>query len=592
MHKRLLLFTLLIMLFTCHAYAQDNGASFIDVPQEVSPGKAVRITYELSQSGSVDMLVQTAEGATVAAIMQEYEASAGQSAIIWDGMYWGEPVPSGEYVLSLSIHGAENSVTVPIKIGGIGPKLEGITLSSDQLTSTEQLTITVNANMAGTLSLMLEDEGEETLLFEQTAQTGENVIQWNGMMEGQAIADGTHTIGLLLTNQGGDTSNIEYFKITASGVIAKAQILPDTQQVTTLPATSYTTGWDRSFTPSYGSPYTSDIASSYWNTPMDITDEEAVWNMLMAPMTVVKGHQKDQVYLYSQPNADSEAVGEVTCDSQGVNVIETFDDGWSLVETYSSSFSASKVRAWHKLVQGYIQTNKLTQAAPGNKQYAMVVDKLTQRLYLFKDGKLFTTLAVSTGLVNSTQPFNETRSGEYFLVSPVGEFASGNMDCSYGLRFNDGDILHEVPHIKASDGTKNYGYTEPKLGQKASHGCIRIQRKVNGDGYNMNWLWNTLYKSIAKNYVKLVVWEDWPGRQIPIPSDDSPVYYNPNGGSNYHSTATCKGVKDKFLPLSSFTYGEQETNEKYKKLTPCAYCFPTLKKSQLEAFNATYLVAE
>ena len=41
------------------------------------------------------------------------------------------------------------------------------------------------------------------------------------------------------------------------------------------------------FTPSYGSEYTKDIGSSYWTTPMDISNEQAVWDMLMEPITVV-----------------------------------------------------------------------------------------------------------------------------------------------------------------------------------------------------------------------------------------------------------------------------------------------------------------
>ena len=42
------------------------------------------------------------------------------------------------------------------------------------------------------------------------------------------------------------------------------------------------------FTPSYGSQWESAPgASSYWTMPMDITNEEAVWNMLMEPITVV-----------------------------------------------------------------------------------------------------------------------------------------------------------------------------------------------------------------------------------------------------------------------------------------------------------------
>ena len=40
------------------------------------------------------------------------------------------------------------------------------------------------------------------------------------------------------------------------------------------------------FTPSHGSPYQEGQGSAYWNTPMDITDEDAVWQMLMEPITV------------------------------------------------------------------------------------------------------------------------------------------------------------------------------------------------------------------------------------------------------------------------------------------------------------------
>ena len=40
------------------------------------------------------------------------------------------------------------------------------------------------------------------------------------------------------------------------------------------------------FTPSHGSPWDHDLGSSYWTTPMDIADEEAVWAMLMAPTSL------------------------------------------------------------------------------------------------------------------------------------------------------------------------------------------------------------------------------------------------------------------------------------------------------------------
>ena len=153
---------------------------------------------------------------------------------------------------------------------------------------------------------------------------------------------------------------------------------------------------DDAFIPSRGSAYPArEGENGYWTLPMDITDEAAVWEMLMAPVTVVdigkNSGEKEQTYLYREPDEDSLKVGVVTCESQGVRVIETRDDGWSLVECYSSSFHATKVEAWNLLVSGYIPTKYLKQVEP-NPDMGIVVDKLTQRMYIFQEGKLLSTL--------------------------------------------------------------------------------------------------------------------------------------------------------------------------------------------------------
>ena len=349
------------------------------------------------------------------------------------------------------------------------------------------------------------------------------------------------------------------------------------------------------FTPSFGSPYDSDLGSAFWTTPMDITDEQAVWDMLMQPITVVdpqkkKYNAKSQVYLYREPDSDSQIIGEVTCMSQGVRVIEHLDNGWSLVECYSSSFHtpATKTGAWNLLVSGYIQTNYLKTVQPSDR-FALVVDKLTQRIYVFKDGKLFTTLLCSTGLVQNNgkkdQPYNETRSGEFIFISRVGAFQSDRLTCSYALRFNGGDMIHEVPHVLQADGkTKNYKSTEPFLGQKRSHGCIRVQYRRTPEGVNMKWI----YDNAGHENIKIVIWEDWQGRQIPVPSPDTVLYYNPEGGECYHSQAHCynhkKGLDFTFTP---FRYSQLDEGE-FANLTPCNYCSPPLRESEIREINAVY----
>lgn len=323
-------------------------------------------------------------------------------------------------------------------------------------------------------------------------------------------------------------------------------------------------------------------ADSYWETPMDITQTDRIWAMLTAPITVVDGHQKKQTVLRKEPSTDSPAVADVTYDSQGVHVLETLDNGWSLVEVYSSSFHDSKVKAWNQLTQGYIKTSQLKEKKV-NQKYGLVVDKLDQKLYIFEDGKLYDVLNVSTGLANERQPYNETRSGEFLIVSPVGDFVSDNVVGEYALRFNDGDFLHQVPYIARGD-SKVYEPLEKLLGQRASHGCIRVQRKRTPKGTNMRWIWDTLRRNMG---TRIIIWEDLQGRSLDIPDAQTPLYYNPQGGKDYHAADICYGVRDKYLPLTAFTYGELE-NPPYSSLNACQYCVPPRRLAEIEAINQEY----
>ncbi len=334
------------------------------------------------------------------------------------------------------------------------------------------------------------------------------------------------------------------------------------------------------FTPSYGSAYplTEKDEGTYWGTPMDITDEEAVWKMLTAPITVYDYDYSGQRKIYAEPDTKSRPIGVVTGSSQGVRVIETLDNGWSLIECYSSTFHDNSVDAWNMLVQGYVKTSNL-KTKQVDKKYHIVVDKLTQRLYLFGEGRLVTTLLVSTGLSNEGQPYNETRSGDFLYISPTGGFWSDNMFAPMGMKFNDGDLLHEVPYIQRSGSkSKIYSATEPYLGQRASHGCIRVQRKENADGYDMKWIWDN-----RRDIGRIVVWEDWQGRQIPYPAEDTLLYYNANGGSYYHKADHCDSAKDNVV-FTPFPYAELDTGD-YAKLEFCPYCAPALRKAEIDKIN-------
>ena len=345
------------------------------------------------------------------------------------------------------------------------------------------------------------------------------------------------------------------------------------------------------FTPSWGSAYpVTPGPGSYWTLPMDITDEAAVWDMLMQPVTVVdtgkKSSERTQTYLYAEPDDKSKRIGVVTCESQGVRVIEELDNGWTLVECYSSSFHDTKVKAWNLLVSGYIPTKYLKTVNP-NPDFGIVIDKLTQRLYIFQDGRLLTTLLCSTGIVQwngkKYQPYNETRSGEFLFMSKVGVLKSDRMFCDMAIRFNSGDMIHEVPHVLNADKTKNYKATEPKLGTKCSHGCIRVQRYKTPEGVNMGWIYSRV-KSGSR--VKIVIWEDWQGRSIPMPDPDTVLYYNANGkGEYYHRTEKCNCAPS--VTFSPFTYSRID-EEPFRRLSACPWCVPVRRPSDIGEINAAY----
>ncbi len=57
----------------------------------------------------------------------------------------------------------------------------------------------------------------------------------------------------------------------------------------------------------------------------------------------------------------------------------------------------------------------------------------------------------------------------------------------------------------------------------------------------------------------------------PIPPDNTPLYYNADGGKYYHADPSCRSVNEKYLPMDAFTFGELGESP-YKSLIPCLVC--------------------
>ena len=59
---------------------------------------------------------------------------------------------------------------------------------------------------------------------------------------------------------------------------------------------------------------------------------------------------------------------------------------------------------------------------------------------------------------------------------------------------------------------------------------------------------------------------------------DMVLYYNPQGGTRYHTDPNCMSISNKYLPLqAAFTYS-QVNDEPYASLEPCGYCGAPLRQ--------------
>jgi len=338
-------------------------------------------------------------------------------------------------------------------------------------------------------------------------------------------------------------------------------------------------------TPNEHSEVLCDHEFCFWQMTEGETDPDIVWEILTQPLTVLHGKQREQIRVRARPEEDCrEYVGVVTCASQGVHVLRQEGD-WTLIEAYSSAEEGSSVRVWAERFQGYVKTS-LLETLPVDDQYGLVIDKLQQRLYVYENGKLLSTLLCSTGFPREDTPFAETPAGEYAIVSWVGAFWAGSLYCDKALRINSGIMLHEVPClIKKDEATgeerRDYSRCERYLGEKASHGCIRVQKELTPERINAEWLWRHLSR---KPCTKVIIWDEV-GRMLSYPDEDYPLYYNPNKGKQYHSSPTCALVREKFWPLKEFTWGELE-DEPYRKLTRCPGCAPQLRREEIDVLNS------
>ena len=93
--------------------------------------------------------------------------------------------------------------------------------------------------------------------------------------------------------------------VDLSELLDLSEVEEDLEEVEILPPDATLLARDKQWhTPAEGSPYKCNHEVCYWTTPMGYTDEAAVWEMLIQPITVLDANQRHQVKIRKEPDKD------------------------------------------------------------------------------------------------------------------------------------------------------------------------------------------------------------------------------------------------------------------------------------------------
>ena len=531
----------------CAAIAYAQSPAFTAAPDVIRPGKFYTFQVHSPSQGAVNVALRHQTG-KICDLYVDFPVVEGENRISWDGtLPDSSAAPAGEYAMQILYEDGQSCETA-FRVGAPYPMLTHLMqIGGGQ--DEGGFEIAYRTSVMGTVDVLFQDHQQDMTIsyLSMEAEQGENSFFWEYDEDENALPAGSYALIMTLQSENGEESTPQrlYFDIaeakqTEGGFDVGNAIIggfsdlmesdPSNEAVsetmdsapTPLPAAVLTPvgqeerGETTASVPGITPPYSSVDNGTYWSmTPGELNDG-VIWNILMQPVTVYDGgldtRPKTHAYMMENPDGTGARVAQLHAQSQGLNVVgEKNEHGYVLVEAFSNydeNFNpkTDQERAdAFRLKRGYVKAGhlKTVEVMP---DIAFVIDKLTQRMYVFENGVRTEELLIATGKIESNKYYNETIPGEYITASRVGDFPSGNMVCRMAIRINGGILLHEVPHKPNSDGTRNYSSFEGYLGTKQSHGCVRIQRlpspKMN---YNMKWIWDTLAR--GKPY-KVIVWDD------------------------------------------------------------------------------------
>ncbi len=457
-----------------------------------SSGAPMDLALETSRSGLAELSLLDETTFTSYTLAEDVSVQKGANICPWNGLtVEGEGVPAGEYTLSVYLvdpvikASSAPKNTMPPTSDPSAPLFSIVSQSTDKLT-VRGVDVVFHARKPGmlTVSLVVGGSGEVVPLVAMELGAGEMAYHWEGNLDGVRVPTGQYALRFVFAAGDEQMETTVDFQVLA---VSK--------------------------------PYSDVDDGSYWSMAPGEIDDELIWSILTQPINIFNNHEmhpSGHVYLMENPDGTGKRVAQIHAMSQGLHIIgQTNEFGYILVESFSNYdpvFQPKKpedIAQAFEIKRGYIEAAHI-KYMPVSQHIGLLVDKLTQRMYVFIDGKRATEFIISTGTTAGNRMYRETIPGEFTTISYVGSFASGEVISDMGIRYNGGSLIHEVPHVVNGEGRRNYVPFERLLGQKASAGCVRVPRQKNPDGYNMKWLWENLLVTpqLEQPRYKVLVWDD------------------------------------------------------------------------------------
>ncbi len=386
--------------------------------------------------------------------MLTYDVPEGKSQIVWDGLGWNEEVLAKKAFRMecelIGDSGASFLWETEIRMGASQQAVLFALPSDETLYLGDVTDWFLEMKMLYTDELVAEffraDTGEKVLELSRQAKGGRvNQIPFRTLAGRKSLEAGTYRVRVWGRK---NTVNAKSFSL---------KVEEGTRPV--LPLT-----------------VTGDIM------PERGASDEEIWARMTAPATVVDipnvAHQK----VYAEADSHSRVLGTLHGQSQSLSVLE-IGEKWVRISAWNHEKGAP--------IEGWVPRKALKVVQPQTR-YGLLVDKKAQTLMLYEEGKKVGTLLVSTGRMQKGELYQETAAGSFLTDLHMSDYSTNGLKYDFVIRYDGGNLLHQIPYAWSESGKKDMGPGEMYLGTKASHACIRIQEKPGDAGLNAYWFWTHL----------------------------------------------------------------------------------------------------